>query len=513
MLVDRPLAAQLLQAGPAGPHGLELAAVPVAQGGQERVQAGLGLGHHAQQALDGGGVGLQPGPALGRLLALLGVPGQPALDLAQALGQDPAALDQSGGAHLPLVAGGRGLGQPRLDAPALLAGAGHAAGGLDPLVLQRGHAGHQLGHPGGVAADAVLELGPVAPDLLQLGGQQVPVARDALASHAGRLVGDLVAVVGPDRLGRRLSGGLHLGPCGLPLLGGTPGLALGHLGPVAGLLDDRGRDHAAAGPHAPARRREPVAVPGDHDQVRTGQRQVDRLGPATGGTARAVEQRVEHAVEAGELPAAGTRPDVAADRLGPRGHGRAGQHGAAGGGPGQGQDRAGGTPLAEAGQCGAGRLAAGDDHGGQRRAGGGLEGLLPPAVHLDQVEQRPDDAVDAGQQLGTGRSPGLVEGPLERVGPGLGAGVLLLRLAEGLLGHLEAAAGGHLGGLGLGPRRLEAVTALLGLGQALAQLVVLALQDRGATLGGALPGHQLVEGTAVALQGVLEGRELAPGHR
>ena len=160
----------------------------------------------------------------------------------------------------------------------------------------------------------------------------------------------------------------------------------------------------------------------------------------------------------------------------------------------------------------ASRLAARYDHGGQRRPGGGLEGLLPPAVHLDQVEQRSDDAVDAGQQLGTGRAPGLVECTFERVRTRLGAGVLLLRLAECLLGHFEAAAGAHLGGLGLGTRRLEAVTALLGLGQALAQLVVLALQHRGATLGGTLPGHQLIEGTTVALQGVLEGRQLAPGH-
>ena len=169
--------------------------------------------------------------------------------------------------------------------------------------------------------------------------------------------------------------------------------------------------------------------------------------------------------------------------------------------------------MAEAGQGGAGRLAAGDDHGGQGRAGGGLKGLLPPAVHLDQVEQRPDDAVDAGQQLGTGRAPCLVEGPLERVRPGLGAGVLLLGLSEGLLGHLEAAAGGHLGRLGLGARRLEAVSTLLGLGQSLAQLVVLALQYRGTAFSGALAGHQLVEGPAVTLEGVLEGRQLPPGHR
>jgi len=225
-----------------------------------------------------------------------------------------------------------------------------------------------------------------------------------------------------------------------------------------------------------------------------------------------VQQGVEHAVETRELTAPRTRPDVPADRLGAGRHGGAGQQGPTGGGPGQGQDGTGGATLTQAGQGGTRRLAARHHDGGQGGAGGGLEGLLPPAVHLDEVEERPEDTVDPGQQLRTSRSPGLVEGPLQRVGTGLGTGVLLLGLTEGLLGHLEATHGPHLGGLGPGPCGLELVAGLLGLGQALTQFVVLAFQQRRPTLGGALAGDQLVERPSIALQGMLEGRELTPGH-
>jgi len=253
VLVDGTLATQLLQSGPAGPHGFELTAMAVTQGGQERVQSGLGLGHDTQQTLHRRGVRLQSGPALGRLLALLGVTGQSTLDLTEALGQHPPALDQSGRAHLPLGTGPGRLGQESLDASALLPGVRHPAGGLDPGVLECGHAGDELTHAGGIASDAILELGAIVTDLLQLGGEQVPVAGHPLATHPCGLVGDLVPVVGPNRLGCALAGGLDLGPRRLTFSGGSANLALGHLGPVACLVDHGCGDDATAGPDAPSR--------------------------------------------------------------------------------------------------------------------------------------------------------------------------------------------------------------------------------------------------------------------
>jgi hypothetical protein len=224
-----------------------------------------------------------------------------------------------------------------------------------------------------------------------------------------------------------------------------------------------------------------------------------------------VEQGVEHRVEPRVGAPAGPGAHVVADRLGAGRRRRAGELDPPGGGRlGQCQDGTGGPALAQPGQCGPGRLAAGHHHCGQRRAGGGLERLFPPAVHLDQVEQRADDAVDPGQQLGPGRTPGLVEGPLQRVGPGLGPGVLLLGLAEGLLGRLEASGRGHQCRLGLGPCRLELMATLLGLGQALAELVVLALEQGGPPLGRPLAGDELVQGPPVALQRVLERGQLPP---
>ncbi len=89
---------------------------------------------------------------------------------------------------------------------------------------------------------------------------------------------------------------------------------------------------------------------------------------------------------------------------------------------------------------------------------------------------------------------------------------LLFGLAQGLLGHFQPPGGAGVGRLGLGHRRLQLMARLLGLGQALAQLVVLAFEERGAALGGGQPGPQLVEGPPIPLEGMVEGGDLAPGH-
>ena len=51
-------------------------------------------------------------------------------------------------------------------------------------------------------------------------------------------------------------------------------------------------------------------------------------------------------------------------------------------------------------------------------------------------------------------------------------------MPEGLFGRLQPADGLAVGGLGVRHHGLQRVTGLLGLGQALAQLVVLALHDQ-----------------------------------
>ena len=183
-----------------------------------------------------------------------------------------------------------------------------------------------------------------------------------------------------------------------------------------------------------------------------------------------------------------------------------------GGRVGEGEDGAGGPSLTEPGQGRLGRHAPGDDHGRHRGPGGRFEGILPALVDLHQVEKDPDHPVDAREQLGSGRTPGLVEGPLEGVGPGHRPVVLQFGLAEGPLGRFEPGGGPPVGGLGLGHRGLQLMAGLLRLGQPLPQLVVLPLEDGGPALGRGQPDGQLIRRAPVALQRVLEGSELAAGH-
>ncbi len=196
----------------------------------------------------------------------------------------------------------------------------------------------------------------------------------------------------------------------------------------------------AGGPHPPAGGGEPVAVPGHHHQIGSGQGQVDGLRPTPQGTARprpaAVSSTAPSPREVPGAPALGT--DVVRGRTRLPGRDLVGA-GPAGTGIGQGQHGPGGAALAQPGQRGLGRLAARDHHGGHRGTGGRLEGVLPPRIDLHHVEQGADHAVHPGQQLGPGRPPRLVEGPLEGVGPGRRAVELLFRLAERLLGRLQTA--------------------------------------------------------------------------
>ena len=178
---------------------------------------------------------------------------EPPLDFGEPLAEDPATLDQPGRSDLPLVACGCCCGDLLVDPFALFAGRGHPLGGPEPLVLQDRHTGDQLGHPGGVAPDPLLQLGPVAADLFELGPEQVAVAGHPLATDPGGLVRHLVAVVAPNRIGGRLAAGLDFGTRTGALFGRSSRFAGRHLGPVARFVDHGGRDDSAAGANPPAR--------------------------------------------------------------------------------------------------------------------------------------------------------------------------------------------------------------------------------------------------------------------
>ncbi len=320
VLVGGALSAQFLEPGPAGADRLELEPVALAQFRQGRVQAFLGRGHHDQQPLHGGGVRLQSPPALGRLTALVGVPGQPPLDLLQPLGSAPAGARP-----------GRPTGPP--TRPAVT-----AASAIRSSIRRAPHraARRPLGRPGPgrlQAGQLLAELRPPASMSRAIRSSSSAWSRRTSSSSAarasqvvghpltgrpGRLVGDLVAVVGPDRLGGGGPGGLHLGPrrrCA-PRPSRTrqrrPSSARALASSTTAAVTTPPR-----GPHPPAGGREPVPVPGDDHQVGTGQGQVDGLGPPAQGAARPGQQRVERGLQAREVAAAGARPHMPADRLGP----------------------------------------------------------------------------------------------------------------------------------------------------------------------------------------------------
>ena len=272
------------------------------------------------QPLDGGGVRLQPLPALGRLAALVGVPGQPALDLQEPLGQDPPAFDEAGRADLPLAAERGGLGDPLVDALALLAGRRRLVGRLGPGLLQAGQLLAELGRPAPRRGRSVRRA--------RRGSGGSPRARrPAPPGRRPPAGGPPGPSGGPPRSGRRPGRPRAPPPWWPPRAeraaarssAASAAATRGHLGPGSGLVDHRGGDHPAAGPHPPAGGREPVAVPGDHHQIGTGQGQIDGLRPSAQGAARPGEKGVEDRLEAGESRAARAGPHMMADRLGPAG--------------------------------------------------------------------------------------------------------------------------------------------------------------------------------------------------
>ncbi len=106
-----------------------------------------------------------------------------------------------------------------------------------------------------------------------------------------------------------------------------------------------------------------------------------------------------------------------------------------------------------------------DDDGGQRIGDRSLEGSLPAAVDLDEVEEGADHPVDAGEPFGAGLRPRLVERQLERVGPRDPAVSLGLGDAPVLLGRIGDRGSGHDRGFGVGVRTRERRLGRLGVGE------------------------------------------------
>ena len=163
-------------------------------------------------------------------------------------------------------------------------------------------------------------------------------------------------------------------------------------GPTLCLFDGSRRDDAGARTHAPARGGEPVPIGGDHHQVVTGQRQIDRLFPP---------------IDAHGVPDSESSTDSAtAPPRRPRTWRRAGSALLPGGsaGPPSCPGRApAAAPVAprsrRRGQRGPGRAAPVHHHRSHPGTGGRLEGGVPALVDLDQVDQRAHDPFHLAQRF------------------------------------------------------------------------------------------------------------------
>ena len=245
----------------------------------------------------------------------------------------------------------------------------------------------------------------------------------------------------------------------------------------------------------PAAGAEAVAVGGDDEGVGVGEGDVDGGLPATVDEDGVADEDVEQLVDPGRSAA-----HVVAEQLTGR---RAPAGCPTGGRAPRASDGAGHLAGVQVGQ-GLARPAAADvdDHGGEGLAGGGLERRLPPGVDLDEVEQRAQHAVDAGEVLGAGPGPGGVEGEGQGLGPGPPRVALGVGGAQGVLGRRPAAAR---------PRPGSASAAATCVGQR--SLGGLGLGDLGPEPLGLLaePGQLGLEGLDPALDPLALGRRALDG--
>ena len=223
----------------------------------------------------------------------------------------------------------------------------------------------------------------------------------------------------PERTPRREPRGARRRPTARPASASTAAVRGGEGGRRRGAARSR-PPPCGAGPRRarrrsprrrPAPRRQPVADEPVAVRVTTtaagwarATSRASAHGPAT-TTARceqAVEQAVDRRVDGADVVADAAR--------------RASRPPAPGGGPAAARTAPPTSDLVEVVEGAPRRPGVGDDHRGERLAQRGLDRGLPAGVDLDQVEQRAEHAVDAGQALGAG--PGA--GGVERQGEGLG---------------------------------------------------------------------------------------------
>ena len=165
------------------------------------------------------------------------------------------------------------------------------------------------------------------------------------------------------------------------------------------------------GPDAPAEGREPVSLGCDDRAPGVGERALDHRLRASADDLHLPDEPVE---KGGDRRIRGTHR--LPQRLGPRGDGRRW--------PGrrpawqQRQDAAAGTRRPQSLDSGTGRGAALDEDRVEHPLDRRFEGEHQVVVDLDDVEQRSDHARDGGEPFHPRPRAGLVEGELERLGPG-----------------------------------------------------------------------------------------------
>ncbi len=185
-----PVLAQALELLAPGAHRVDLVLVVVAQRLEDAVEPFVLALDDDLQPGQRGALGLQPAPARRRRRPLLGVALQPALHLGLALGQDAAALGDTGDAHLELLAPA-----PERDPPRL-----QCVPGFQSL-RQFGQRSGQVRLLGRHLGQALVRRRQRAAGLLELPGHAALLLGGAVPVGPARLTGRGMAVVRPLRGG------------------------------------------------------------------------------------------------------------------------------------------------------------------------------------------------------------------------------------------------------------------------------------------------------------------------